>query len=540
MEKIDYNRLYTLIKSSLMSNYSFINRINKKHKKLLPMIITFLVIAITMVSLYFIGFTKLFKEANLSDTILYMSISLSSILIFFTNLMKVNSYIFRCKDYDLLTSMPLNTKEIVISKLIVLYITSFLFSFIIGLCSYIAYALFEGFNILFLINTILLTFIIPFIPIASSSLIAFVIGYIKINKKTKNVLITIIYFILSLLMILAYINIIKYDENNLIKQVSELKKYFLKMWPLTNFIYNGFYNKSILNLFIYVISSLIILFIYITIVSKYFVKFNSLEKENIQKKTKQNTYRQKNYFVSLLSKELKMYTNIPTFIINTMIGPILSVVCITIMSSFIVRNNYIFGLEKLDQLLLDLNVTVKEFVIGLLGVSINMILTISQISSCSISLEGKSLGITKSLPISKKDIFSSKIIFNYLIFGAFSFISSILVIVILKPVCYVSIILLLLCLLNPLSFSVIGLLCNLYLPKLNYSNPYQVVKQGLSVLANMIVSLVLNIFYLGLFIAITITVNALIGLLCLLVISIITFAISILVLKKESYRFDSL
>ena len=223
-----------------------------------------------------------------------------------------------------------------------------------------------------------------------------------------------------------------------------------------------------------------------------------------------------------------------------MIGPILSVVCITIMSNFIVRNNYIFGLEKLDQLLLDLNVAVKEFVIGLLGVSINMILTISQISSCSISLEGKSLGITKSLPISKKDIFSSKIIFNYLIFGAFSFISSILVIVILKPVCYVSIILLLLCLLNPLSFSVIGLLCNLYLPKLNYSNPYQVVKQGLSVLANMIVSLVLNIFYLGLFIAITITVNALIGLLCLLVISIITFAISILVLKKESYRFDSL
>ena len=56
----------------------------------------------------------------------------------------------------------------------------------------------------------------------------------------------------------------------------------------------------------------------------------------------------------------------------------------------------------------------------------------------------------------------------------------------------------------------------------------------------MIVSLVLNIFYLGLFIAITIKVNALIGLLGLLVISIITFAISILVLKKESYRFDSL
>ena len=110
MEKIDYNRLYTLIKSSLMSNYSFINRINKKHKKLLPMIITFLVIAITIVSLYFIGFTKLFKEANLSDTILYMSISLSSILIFFTNLMKVNSYIFRCKDYDLLKSMTINTK----------------------------------------------------------------------------------------------------------------------------------------------------------------------------------------------------------------------------------------------------------------------------------------------------------------------------------------------------------------------------------------------------------------------------------------------
>ena len=540
MEKIDYNRLSILIKSSLMSNYSFINKINKKHKKILPIIIIGTIIIIALITLYFISFAKLFKEANKTETIIYMSISISSILIFFTNLMKANSYIFRCKDYDLLTSMPVSTKEIVISKLIVLYITSFLFSFGLNLSSYISYAFIQEFKIINLVMTVALSIIIPLIPIAISSLIAFIIGYLRISKKTKNIIITIIYFLISLIMIMSYINIIRYDENNLFAQVSELRKYFLTMWPFTSLIYKGFYNNDVFSLILYSLGSVIIILIYIIIISKCFVRFNSYERINQKKKDKQITFNNKKIFTSLLYKELKMYTSIPTFVINTMIGPMISIICIVIMCNFIVRNNYTFGFEKLDKLLIDLSISPKEFVVGLLLIGVNMVLTISQISSCSISLEGKSLSITKSLPITKKEIFCSKIVFNYIFFGFFSLISGVILIIIIKPIYYVCLIIVLICSINPLSFSIIGLICNLYLPKLNYTNPIQVVKEGLSVLSNMLISLFMNIFYLGVFIAITIITNVIIGLICLCIISIITLVVSILILKKESFRFNTL
>lgn len=537
---MDYNRLNILIKSSLMSNYSFINKIKKKHKKILPIIIIGMIIIIALITLYFLCFAKLFKEVNSTETILYMSISLSSVLTFFTNLMKANSYIFRCKDYELLLSMPINTKEIVISKLIVLYIISFVFSFVINFCSYIAYAIVLEFNALYFINTIILSIVIPIIPIGISSLLAFVIGYIRINKYTKNIIITIIYFLISLIMIIAYVNVIQYGDDNLQTQISELKKYFLIMWPFTSMMYKGFYNNDIISLTLYLTSSVIILLTYIIIISKCFVRFNSYEKISQKSRDKQTSFVKKGIFTSLLYKELKMYTSIPIFVINTMIGPMLSIICIVIICDYFVRNNYMFGLELLDSLLKDLNICSRVFIMGLLIVGVNIMLTICQISSCSISLEGKTLPILKSLPITKKDIFRVKILFNYLLSGLFSLISGILMIILIKPIYYVSIIIILLCLINPLSFSITGLICNLYFPKLNYTNPTQVVTQELSVIVNMIVSFLINIIYLGVFVSITMVTNVILGLVCIFILSIMFLGISMLVLNKASYRFDAL
>ena len=102
------------------------------------------------------------------------------------------------------------------------------------------------------------------------------------------------------------------------------------------------------------------------------------------------------------------------------------------------------------------------------------------ITSSSISLEGKTINITKSLPISEKDILKSKIIYPYIIELPFVIISELIFFIVFK----VNIIYILLIFSMSISTitlsSILGLVINLKYPKMNASNDTEVVKQSMS------------------------------------------------------------
>ena len=104
----------------------------------------------------------------------------------------------------------------------------------------------------------------------------------------------------------------------------------------------------------------------------------------------------------------------------------------------------------------------------------------TSITSSSVSLEGKTINITKSLPISERDIFKSKIIYPYIIELPFVIISELIFFIIFK----VNIIYILLIFSMSISSitlsSILGLVINLKYPKMNASNDTEVVKQSMS------------------------------------------------------------
>ncbi len=118
----------------------------------------------------------------------------------------------------------------------------------------------------------------------------------------------------------------------------------------------------------------------------------------------------------------------------------------------------------------------------------------TSITSSSISLEGKSLYILKTIPIEIRKIFKAKIITSNIITMPIMFVSEIIFFIIFRPKIKDIIFILLATIIMPTLTAIIGLLVNLKHPKLNASSDTEVVKQsassGISVLIGMVLGMV--------------------------------------------------
>ena len=121
-------------------------------------------------------------------------------------------------------------------------------------------------------------------------------------------------------------------------------------------------------------------------------------------------------------------------------------------------------------------VTIEVVYLAIVGFA----LFFTSISSSSISLEGKTINLTKTLPIKYKSIFDSKILMCLIVELPITLISELLFIVKVKPNILFIVQLLLMTILIILFNAVVGIIMNLKYPKLNASNDTEVVKQSMS------------------------------------------------------------
>ena len=120
-------------------------------------------------------------------------------------------------------------------------------------------------------------------------------------------------------------------------------------------------------------------------------------------------------------------------------------------------------------------------------------LMFTSITSSSISLEGKSINITKSLPIECNLIFNSKIILCYIVEFPFIWLSIIIFELCFKFSFIYFLELIILSVLSIFISSVVGLIINLKYPKLDASNDTEVVKQSMSSMISLFIGFIIFI-----------------------------------------------
>ena len=232
---------------------------------------------------------------------------------------------------------------------------------------------------------------------------------------------------------------------------------------------------------------------------------------------------------ALVSKELKRYFSSTVYIFNTSVGLILLLIVTIAMSVNI--NGVISTITEGEGMGFDIIPLMPKIFLCLVTYTACM----TSITSSSISLEGKSFNITKSLPTSVDTILLSKILMSCIITIPVILISDIIFFIAFKVGIIDILFILAISILMPIFMAIIGLFTNLKYPKMNASSDTEVVKQSMSTTIAVFSGMILGLVFAVLMVAATQTPNTNLFVL----IELIVLAIVILALWKKLKKYGN-
>lgn len=476
------NNLWLIFKTSVFNTFG-LNKILKKTKEGKLSIYFGIIVLIGVILSYAFSFFYLlifgdivYNEGS-PELILLIGISSGLIILFFTNIMKANGYIFRTKDFDLLMSLPIKSSVIVTSKIVFLLFVNYVILSFVYFPALAVFAIYNDTSVLFWILSILIFFFIPLLPISLSGFISYGLGFLTVNLKHKN-----FFSIVSTLLAIVFFMYLSFKaqimEDNPSYFVLLLDYYFGKIYPAP-FAFEGILG-NFFQLILFFIISIVPFIIFIAFVSRNYLKANSRSRNiSLNKNFVMKELKATHQLKALMNKETSRFFNSPIYVINSIIGPVLSALGFTAL--IILKNQT--PLEEIP------GYNPSSLSLLLVGFMI-LSLGITSTTSCSISIEGKQFWILKSIPIHIRYIFYAKIFVNLLITIPFIIYNTLIAIFVIRISFSDAFFMLMIPTVFVLYMSHLGLYINLLLPRFDYDSDTKAVKQSMSVLVTLTLSFV--------------------------------------------------
>lgn len=382
----------------------------------------------------------------------------------------------KSNDAELLLSMPIKRNEIIIAKSITNYFFDLITLMGFSFPNFLIYFLMvKTAKFSMVIRSLIIIIILPLFINGMANIIGNLIN--KLTKKLKLVSLIQTILLLALIALFLFYNFSLNDilTNNLDLSLDEIldKVFIIKLF------YKFIMNNNLLYFLIIISLSLIIYFLGIII------RKNELGKETYFKKndSKIIKYQSNSPFKAILKKEANRFFTNPMYIMNTSFGVIL-----VIGASIYVMITGRALVDSMVEKILKISSTNSPYIVLMLAASfISTVCT----TYCSISLEGKTFWILKSIPLKETTILYAKIIFNVILAGTSGIIASIMICFVFGfkyLLMYISFILLLVILISS-----IGMYLNLLYPKMEWDSDIVPIKQSMSVLIAMSIGFVIPI-----------------------------------------------
>ncbi len=420
------------------------------------------------------------KKENLTYLLLSLALAFPSILALVEGIYKSQGIIFEAKDSNLLMSLPISSKLILIMRVIKLYVFQLLYSLLFVIPGILIYIYYERPDPYFYLITLISLVLFPIIPTVIGCFIGFYIQKISVKFKSKKLVQTAITFALILLF-MAFSFKIQDITNALIENANEVKD------TISNIYYPiAAYNSLLESFNIFELLKLlaingVFVAIFVLFASRSYSNVLSKSKEHYTKNKKVDintlNYKQKSHISSLLKKEFNRYTSSTVYMINTLFGLVLLIIAtISLCINFDSAISSIASDEiSVDDLNLLRMLAPKVFLAIITAMSF-----MTSITSSSISLEGKSFNISKSLPVKTEKLLLAKILMSNIITIPVILICDIIFVASFKVNIIDIITILTASFMAPSIAATFGLIVNLKYPKMDASSDSEVVKQSMS------------------------------------------------------------
>ena len=459
--------LKTFLKERLSLRRLFGNRIAQSRVQLWLMI-ALLVYAfgVSAVSVGFttlsgtVGWTSPLQYHQLLRNIYAQLIGLGFIFGFF----QAQGYLFQYKDFDLLGSLPIPQRMIAASKILMMMVFLHIFSLVIILPVYVIWWWFISPPWYHILLFIPMFFLAPLPTLLFGSFVAFLIRKITqpwLHAKTLQT-------ILSVLFILLYFGIALLSPSNFVPDT--WLAFLTRIDILSRWFFSSLSALQVLPLFGFLLIQALILYAFIGIMSQPLIRINQAKNQQRIRTNHRIAKQTRSLWIHLIYKEFKRLVQTPIYLMNTTFGLLLLM---------LVTGLVVFFPSEVSVLQVSLNtsVMVANWIIFIIvGFAISTVFT----PAVSLSLEGANFPLLKSLPVTGRIIFMSKIVFNMLLISPLVIITG-LVLGFRSGLSVGDIgILIVSMLIFGLLLSTFYMFLNIWIPRFDYQHEVEVVKQSLA------------------------------------------------------------
>jgi len=409
---------------------------------------------------------------GLEDLLPAYLVMLSSIIILFFSIFKAGSVIFQKNAYDELASLPITQTAIVISRFIRMYIENLILIFVVMVPAMVVYGVMIKPSVSFYAIGFIVTLFIPFIPITLAVFVGALITAVVSKMRNKSIVSAILSILLVVGVLVGMSQMTGMEEDFSIEAIKDISHVATKIigaiYPPAVWLGDAMQSGDFITCLACVTGGMVLLGLVVALVSANFHRISrGLYSTNAKHIYKMTSLKTGSVLNALYRREVKRYFSSSVYVMNTIVGPILSVVFAVVI--------LVMGIDKIEGFA-QIPIDIKGFVPFLLA----GIYCIMPTTSASISMEGKEWWIVKSLPVKTKTLLDSKLLLQLSLILPFYLVSEVIFIIALKPQIVELIWLMITPVVMVLFSSVFGLFINLKLPTFNWENEVQVVKQSAS------------------------------------------------------------
>lgn len=409
---------------------------------------------------------------------------------FFFTIFKTNGYLFAFKDYDMLMALPFSVKDVVSSKFLYMYIENLPWTISISLAMEIGYGIFAKPVFYVYIIWFALSLLIPLFPMVLASLIGTLIAAAGTKSKHKNVvqiILTVIFVLFCISLRFIIEGIIRDNKvEQTLNQISDATNNIKNVYFFAKMFENSVVKCSFVDILLFIVINIAVFELVFTIISRYYRQINSkLMTSSVSRKFKMGKLKNHKVVTSVAIKELKRFTGSVNYFVNAGLGQII-ILILSIAVIFIDVDKILYGMTNGAPVS-------KRMLLPAVPMLIYWMNSMMVTTAVSVSLEGKNYWIIQSLPITKREFYNGKMLFNLWITVPFAIIGN----VALGFACGGTLLDVLLCavtgIIQCLFCSAWGMVCGLKFQKFDWENEMEIIKQGAGTVAyllpNMFISM---------------------------------------------------
>jgi len=389
--------------------------------------------------------------------------------------------LFESADTEQLFAYPIPKTQVLLAKISGLVVENWIVSLIFALPFTGVYAWYVHPGVVFYLFAVLCVLIMPLIPLCVIALISYAVSALTSGSQLKSYL-NILLTIILVAGIVVGVNVAARNLANVatpgsVAALTQSVMGSLKHWyPPIGYAVSALYHGSIVDMLIALAWNILPFAVLCWVLSAFYVSLRSRVVAVKKPAHGKITYGASSHLGALVKKEFARFFASPMYILNSCVGLILLTV-FSIMLGHMGKNMTV---------LLDMMKSAGVGPVQIALILFLIILSITNTTAPSISLEGKNLWIVKSGPVSPRDVLMAKLLVHVCALAPLVIIDSVIAMFTLKLSAGDFVIVLLASLLFIVLSGLTGLVYNLHFHRFDFTNDMQVVKNSASVLLTML------------------------------------------------------